>query len=132
MENLSTELRYLLYVVLLGLLIWVPYILAEIAQNGLVAALGYPDERKRPLWAQRLARAHYNLLENTVPFAIVVLAGEMLRVHTSLTAACAMIFFWARLAHPVAQVTRIWGTRTLAFAAGHAATLVYLLALLLR
>ncbi|MGE0611167.1 MAG: MAPEG family protein [Hyphomicrobiales bacterium] len=130
MESASTELRYLLYVILLGLLVWIPYILAEIATNGIARAFSYPDERNRPLWAQRLAKAHQNLLENTVPFAAIVLAGEAMNVHTPVTAACAMVFFWARVAHPFTQITRIWGARTLAFGAGYGATLVYLLTLL--
>lgn len=130
METASTELRYLLYVVLLGMVIWIPYILAEIRRSGVVTAFSYPDERDRPLWARRLARAHYNLVENTVPFAAVVLAGEAMNLHTPVTAACAMIFFWSRVAHPFTQVARVWGTRTLTFAAGYGATLVYLLTLL--
>ena len=47
-------------------------------------------------------------------------------VHTGVTAACAVVFFWARVLHPIAQVTRIWGARTVTFAAGVAATAVYL------
>ncbi len=127
---LSTELRYLLYCGMLMLLLWVPYILAELNLTGVVKALGYPDERQLPLWAKRLKSAHYNLVENIVPFAIAVLAGEWLGIHTPLTAACAMIFFWARVAHPVAQVVRIWGSRTASFAIGLSATLIYLYAVL--
>lgn len=129
-HTLSTELRYLIYVAILMLVLWVPYILAELKVTGVFKALGYPDERSLPPWGQRLKRAHYNLVENIVPFAIAVLAGEFLNVHTATTAACAMIFFWARVAHPIAQVTRIWGTRTGTFAVGAVATLVYLFAVL--
>ena len=128
--EMSTELRYLIYTALLMLVIWVPYILAELKVTGVGKALSYPDERTLPPWGQRLKRAHYNLVESIVPFAIAVGAGEFLNVHTALTSACAMIFFWARVAHPIAQVTRIWGTRTLTFALGAIATTVYLLALL--
>lgn len=123
---LSTELRYLIYTAFLMLALWVPYILAELKITGVFKALGYPDERNLPEWGVRLKRAHYNLVENIVPFAIAVGAGEFLNVHTAITAACAMLFFWARVAHPIAQVTRIWGARTLTFAAGMGATLVSL------
>ena len=129
-HTISTELRYLIYCGLLMLLLWIPYILAELARTGAGKALSYPDERTLPLWGQRLKRAHYNLVENIAPFAIAVIAGELLNVHNSLTQACAMAFFWARVAHPIAQVTRIWGTRTLTFAIGHAACLIYLGAIL--
>ena len=121
-HSLSTELRYLIYTAILLALMWVPYILSELRVTGIVKALGYPDERKLPKWAARLKAAHYNLVENMAPYAIAVFAGEWLNVHTGITAACAMIFFWARVLHPIAQVTRIWGARTLTFAAGLAAT----------
>lgn len=133
MENaLSIELRYLLYTAFLMVVLWVPYILAELNMTGVVKALGYPDERTLPDWAKRLKKAHYNLVENIAPFAIAVLAGEWLGVHTSVTAACAMVFFWARVAHPVAQVVRIWGTRTITFAIGLTATAVYLYEILTK
>ena len=128
--QLSTELRYLIYCALLLLLLWVPYVLAELRMTGVFKALGYPDERTLPEWGARLKRAHYNLVESIIPFAVAVIAGEFVSMHTDLTAACAMTFFWARVLHPIAQVTRIWGTRTLTFGVGAAATLVYLVALL--
>jgi len=129
-HSLSVELRYLIYSGFLMLFLWVPYILAELNMTGIPKALGYPDERKLPKWGERLKCAHYNLVENMVPFAIAVGAGEFLNIHNTTTAVCAMIFFWARVAHPIAQVTRIWGTRTLSFATGAGATLIYLYTLL--
>ena len=131
-HELSTELRYLIYTAILMLVLWIPYIIAELKMTGIGKALSYPDERTLPKWGQRLKRAHYNLVENIGPFAVAVLAGEWLGIHTPLTAACAMIFFWARLAHPIMQVARIWGTRTATFAVGVGATLVYLVAILLE
>ncbi|MDX2313063.1 MAG: MAPEG family protein [Gammaproteobacteria bacterium] len=129
---LSTELRYLIYTAILMLMLWVPYIIAELKMTGIGKALSYPDERTLPTWARRLKRAHYNLVENIGPFAVAVLAAEWLGIHTPLTAACAMIFFWARAAHPIMQVLRIWGTRTVTFAIGVGATLVYLVTILLE
>ncbi len=129
-HSLSIELRYLIYCGFLMLFLWVPYILAELKVTGILSALGYPDERSLPLWGRRLKHAHYNLVENIVPFAIAVGAGELLNVHSATTATCATVFFWARVLHPIAQVTRIWGTRSLAFGAGVTATLVYLYAIL--
>ena len=123
---LSTELQYLIYTGFLMLALWVPYILAELKMAGVFKALSYPDERPLPKWGERLKCAHYNLVENIAPFAIAVIAGELLNVHTAVTATCAIVFFWARVLHPFAQVTRIWGTRTFTFAAGVTATVVYL------
>lgn len=131
-HELSIELRYLIYTAILMLVLWIPYIIAELKVTGIGKALSYPDERTLPTWGERLKRAHYNLVENFGPFAVAVLAGEWLAIHTPLTAACAMIFFWARVAHPIMQVARIWGTRTATFAVGVGATLVYLVAILME
>lgn len=129
--GLSIELRYLIYVSLWLLVLWIPYILAHIGQVGPVKALAYSDgELEMPVWARRLRKAHYNLVENIVPFAVAVGAGEILNIHTATTAACALIFLLARLAHPFAQVLAIWGTRTAAFAVGWVAVIVYLLAIM--
>lgn len=130
-QALSLELRYLIYTAILTLVMWVPYILAEMGTTGLARAMSYPDERSLPPWARRLKAAHYNLVENIAPFAIAVLAGEWLDVHTAVTAACATAFFWARVAHPFAQVTRISGARTATFAVGLGASLVYLIEILM-
>lgn len=130
MRALSIELRYLIYVAIVMAFIWVPYILAHIAQVGLAKALSYPETVEMPAWAAQLKRAHHNLLENIPLFAVAVLAGEIRNVHTATTAACAAVFFWARVAHPIATLSMIWGTRTAAFAVGWAAVVIYLFVVL--
>ena len=113
-------------VAILLAVIWVPYIVAHSKQVGSATALSYMADDEMPDWAARLKRAHYNLVENVPLFVIAVLAGEFANVHTGTTAACAMIFFWARVAHPVATMSHIWGTRTLTFTIGWIAVLVHL------
>jgi len=130
MKPLSIELRYLIYVAILLAVIWVPYIVAHSKQVGSAKALSYMADDEMPDWAARLKRAHYNLVENVPLFVIAVLAGEFANVHTGTTAACAMIFFWARVAHPIAMVARIWGTRTATFTIGWVAVVVHLFAVL--
>lgn len=130
MRALSLELRYLIYLAILMAFIWAPYILSHISRVGPVLAFGYPDDADMPRWAKRLKRAHYNLVENIPLFAIAVMAGEFRNIHTAVTAACAMIFFWARVAHPFAVLFNIWGTRTATFAIGWAAVVVYLFVVL--
>ena len=129
--GLSVELRYLIYLSLWLSVLWIPYILAHIRQVGLIKALSYAEgEPGMPIWARRLKRAHYNLVENIVPFAVAVGGGEILDIHTATTATCALVFLVARMVHPFAQVAAIWGTRTLTFAVGWLAIIVYLLVLL--
>lgn len=129
--ELSAELRYLIYTCIWLMVLWIPYAVMYAQVAGAVGAFRYPDEGiELPAWAARLKQAHYNLVENIAPFAVAVLAGEALGVHTATTTACALVFFLARLAHPFAQAIRIWGLRTLIFTIGWLAVLIYLLALL--
>ena len=130
MRALSLELRYLIYVAILMAFTWIPYVIAHVKQVGQVVALSYPERMDMPGWAHRLKRAHYNLLENIPLFAIAVMAGEFRGIHTAVTAACAMVFFWARVAYPVAVLANIWGTRTATFTIGWIAVVIYLFVVL--
>lgn len=130
MEPLSLEMRYLIYVALWTLVLWIPYILAHINMVGVTRALSYEDEQPMPDWARRLKGAHYNAVENLAPFAAVVVAAEFIGLHNGLTAFCAIVFFLARIVHPFAMVSRIWGSRTGAFAVGWIVTIIYMFAVL--
>lgn len=118
---MSPELRYLALVATLTGLLWVPYILNEIAVRGLLDAVGYPANPK-PLapWAQRLKGAHYNAAENLVVFAALVLAAVAAGVHHPAVATAAAIYFWARLVHAVAYTLAVPWVRTLSFLVGFA------------
>ena len=117
---LTPELRYLAYAALLSILIWIPYVLAEITTRGLKGAVGYPTGfyDDLPAWAQRWHRAHMNLVENLLPFAALVLVAEFAGVAGELTALGARLFFWARVVQIVVHVLGIPWLRTLAFFAG--------------
>lgn len=130
--QICLELRYLVYTSILVLVLWMPYILVQLFGVGPGKALSYPEDGvAAPKWTSRWKRAHYNLVENIVPFAVAVTAGELLNIHNGVTAACAMIFFWARVVHPFAQALNIWGLRTVIFAIGSISTLVYLITILM-
>ena len=49
-------------------------------------------------WAQRLYKAHMNLVENLTPFAILVIITHLTGVSNEMTAIGARMFFWSRLA----------------------------------
>ena len=117
---LTTELRYLAYAALLSLLLWIPYVLAEIRTRGLTRAVGYPTGfyDDLPAWAQRCHRAHMNLVENLLPFAALVLIAQVAGVASDLTALGAQLFFWARIVQATVHIAGIPWLRTLAFAAG--------------
>ena len=58
---------------------WLPYILARIANVGLLSALTYTADglSLRPDWAKRVKQAHYNAIENLAPFAALVIVAHL-------------------------------------------------------
>lgn len=110
------ELNYLVWIAGICGILWVPYIVARIQQQGLAAAMGYVDDPPEPpKWAQRSQRAHLNLLENLPVFAVLVLVAQLTNAFDTLTAAGAALFFWGRIAHALVFIAGIPYLRTLAF-----------------
>lgn len=130
--ELTTELRLLVYSAFICLVLWVPYILAEIKVRGMGRALGYPSGTVEdlPAWAQRAHRAHMNLVENIGPFAVMVLVAHVIGVSTELTVLGANLFFWSRIVQTLIFWAGIPVLRTLAFAAGLAGNLMIFWAIL--
>jgi len=130
---MKTELLYLVHVTALTGLLWVPYILDRIATRGLLDAVGYPDNPKpQSPWAQRLAKAHMNAVENLVVFAALVLAAGVAGVSNSAIAGASIVYFWARVVHALAYAFGIPWVRTLAFVVGFGAQAVIAWQLLVR
>jgi uncharacterized MAPEG superfamily protein len=116
---MKTELLYLVYVTALTGLLWVPYILDRIAVWGLTDAVGYPENPKpQSPWARRLMKAHSNAVENLVVFAALILVAHAAGVGNNVTAAAAIVYFWARVVHVLAHTFAVPWVRTLAFAVG--------------
>ncbi|RWR27240.1 MAPEG family protein [Sinirhodobacter populi] len=100
-------------------------------QVGNPALMGNRDTIPAPVGAARRAqRAHQNLLENIVPFAIVILIAQALQLSTPLTQAAALIFLGARFVHAVVYIAGIPVVRTFAWLAGIAATIAIAFAIL--
>ena len=116
---MKTELLYLTCVTALTGLLWVPYILDRVAVWGLTDTVGYPANPKRQsAWAERLMKAHDNAVENLVIFAALVLACHAAGVGNSATAGACVVYFWARVVHPLAYTFAVPWVRTLAFTVG--------------
>jgi uncharacterized MAPEG superfamily protein len=120
----NTPLVYLTYVALLTALIWIPYILNEIAVRGVVDAVGYPQNPK-PLagWATRMKAAHYNAIENLAVFATLVLVASALHLSSRAIDLSCVVYFWARVVHLLAYTFALPWVRTLAFVVGFLAQL---------
>lgn len=128
---MSNELISLTWVTALTAVLWIPYILNTIAVRGLVNAVGYP-ENPAPLsgWAQKLKAAHANAIENLVVFAALVLVANAAGVSNDMTVMAAQVYFWARVVHALSYTFAIPWVRTLAFAAGFACQVVFILQLI--
>lgn len=112
MTGLPTEMGILFCLAILAGALWIPYIVGvNTAPEGSLPA-DAPDgfsrisnpALHRP-WVQRAYRAHLNLLEQLLPFALLVLILDRMDGFTALTFWTAIAFFWLRVAHAVGYIT---------------------------
>ena len=75
-------------------------------------------------WAGRARRAHINMLENLLVFAIVVLVAHVAGRANSTTALGAALFFWGRLAFAIVYVVGVPWLRTALWAVALAGILM--------
>lgn len=129
--NQTPELFWLLMVTALTGVMWVPYILRLILQMGLFGAMAEPTglHPYADDWPKRATRAHANTVENLAVFAPLALLVSLYGAGDALTAAAAMIFFWARLAYYGVYILKLPYVRTIAFLAGFACQAVLALRL---
>jgi uncharacterized MAPEG superfamily protein len=131
---MNSELVYLLLTAILTGALWIPVVIGYVKTRGPLTDETYRVAPTSPLppWVNRANRAQQNAVENFAPFAAVVLIGQAISVHTGLTATCAAVYFYARLAHALVHIsgTGLLKARTLLFTVAWVAFLVYALALL--
>jgi len=100
-------------------------------QVGQPAMIGNRENIPQPTGAaRRAARAHLNLLENALPFAIAVLVAHAADVSTPATRLAALAFLAARVIHAIVYIAGIPAIRTVAWVSGVVATVVIALALI--
>ena len=114
---MTPELMYLIWSAALTL------VLAVIAVSGATLQVGLPTlagnrENMPELtgWAGRARRAHFNMLESLVLFAVLVLVAKAAGVRNEMTLLGAQLFFWGRVAHGVLYIAGIPWLRTAAWA----------------
>lgn len=110
----------------LAYLVWsaaLTFVLVLVAVSGATLQVGLPvlAENREGLpeftgWAGRAQRAHRNMLENLILFAILVLVAHAVGVRNSMTLLGAQLFFWGRVAHAVIYIAGIPWARTGAWA----------------
>lgn len=129
---MTAELYWLVLTAVFTGLMWVPYILKMIIENGLVPSLTSTQGTRTPdaPWAARLKKAHANGVENLVIFAPLVIVLVMSGKGTELTEMAAMVYFGTRVAHAVIFTLGLPVLRTIAFAVGVGCQIVLALTLL--
>jgi hypothetical protein len=93
----TTELRWLLFTALFASSMWIPYVVSVNVTDFPGKSEQFvrpPDHRGMSAWVHRSFRAQAILIEQLVPFAIVVLVGHAASVSNGITrfAAIALLF----------------------------------------
>jgi len=106
-------------------LVWsaaLTFVLVLIAVSGATLEVGLPalagNREGLPNmtgWAGRARRAHFNMLESLILFAVLVLVAQIAGVHNAATLLGAQLFFWGRLAHAIVYIAGIPWLRTAAW-----------------
>ena len=109
----------------LKLLVWsaaLAFIQMLVALAGAFLQLGLPrlagnreNLPELPGWAGRAERAHLNMLESLILFAVLVFVAQLAGIHNTTTLLGAQLFFWGRVAHAVLYLAGIPWARTAAW-----------------
>ncbi len=104
-----TELGILTCLTILAASMWIPYVVGAGTEP---VKDGAPDPFIRPPtladmrpWVHRAHRAHLNLLEQFLPFAVIVLILDRLDGFNAVTFWAAILFFWLRVAHAIGMIS---------------------------
>ena len=129
---MTTELYWLILSLLLTAVLWMPYIINRLLEQGIFTGFWDPDGETstKVAWAQRLMDAHVNAVENLVIFAPLVIITHILEMNTELSAMAALLYFFSRLAHAILFTLRVPVLRIVAFLSGFAAQMMLVFNLL--
>ena len=111
---MTPELMYLVWSAALTVVLVVIAVVGATGEVGLPKLTGNREGGLPEMagWAGRAARAHRNMLESLVLFAIVVFAAHIAGIHNAMTLLGAQLFFWGRLAHAAIYIAGIPWLRT--------------------
>lgn len=115
---MDTELTYLAWTVVLGLVQIIATAQFFTAANGFAYGAGNrdtPPPRRMSIHGERLERATKNLLETFALAAAAMLIAHVAGRHNALTSWGAALYFWARLAYVFIYVAGITYVRTVVY-----------------
>lgn len=114
--RMTPELVYLVWSVALTVVLVLIATLGATQQVGLPKLAGNREHMPEISgWAGRAERAHRNMLESLVLFAVLVLTARALNVSNALTVLGAQLFFWGRVAHAALYIAGVAWVRTAAW-----------------
>ena len=91
---MTIELEVLMWLTGFTIVMYLPCILTQIINAGLIRVLTYrADDDPIPDWAAQAKRAHYSAIENLAPFAALVIVAHLANVSNDVTSAAALVFF---------------------------------------
>ncbi|MGR3542541.1 MAG: MAPEG family protein [Hasllibacter sp.] len=97
---MTPELFWLTLTMILAASLWVPFIvLVNTTEAGAQVDNGLAGVAAMPRPARMANRAHLNLLEQSMPFAALILLAHALGVTSAVTVWAAAAFFFLRVAH---------------------------------
>jgi uncharacterized MAPEG superfamily protein len=114
---MSIDIKLLIWSVALTVVQMLIAVIGAQMQVGLPPLVG--NREKLPAmegWAGRAQRAHRNMLESLVVFAVLVLVANATGKANATTALGAELFFWSRLAYAAIYLAGIPWARTAAWA----------------
>lgn len=117
---MTPELTWLTLTALLAASLWIPFVVGVNTTPGPKPSDRPPNLSESVPWVHRANRAHLNLLEQFLPFAIVVVVAHLAGISTTVTIWAAAAFFWLRVAHAVWMIAGlpVLPGRPLIFTAG--------------
>ena len=132
LQTQSTELYYLVLLTGMTAMMWIPYIINRLGEQGVIPALWDPHghTEAKAAWANRMMLAHTNAVENLIIFAPLVLIIHMTGQSTALTQNACVIYLIARVIHYFGYSFAIPVVRVVSFLAGFYAQMVLILSLL--
>lgn len=124
---MTADLFWLTLTAILAASLWIPYIVGVNMTKAPLPADNRPsDPAQMPAWVHRAWRAHLNLVEQMLPFAVIVLVAHVAGASNGVTAFAAAAFFALRIAHAIWMIGgfRVVPVRPIIFTGGWIAILV--------
>ncbi|HMA71083.1 MAG TPA: MAPEG family protein [Xanthobacteraceae bacterium] len=110
---MSLEMTLLIWSVALTFIQMLVAVSGAIVQVGLSELAGNREDLLPATgWAGRAQRAHRNMLESLVFFAVLILATEITNRNSAMTGFGAQLFFWARVAYAIVYLAGVPWVRT--------------------